>query len=102
MSVGERAVSVLRPNGTLHVFDCDGPEQVFDTVQCVHCGRHWVWKHGSGKRRGWCTKCNGITCGHPGCDACVPIEQRLSNREAGRPCLAPRSVLVSVPSDIPN
>jgi hypothetical protein len=62
-----------------------GPVQMQDTVQCVHCGRHWIWKPGSGRRRGWCSLCNGITCGKKKCDRCVPIEQWLENVEKGRP-----------------
>ena len=99
MSVGERGASVLRPGGTLHVFGGDGPEQTFDTVQCCHCGKHWVYRPGSGKRRGWCTKCGRVTCGDAMCDPCVPIEVRLENREAGRD-LYHRQIVVPVGIDL--
>jgi hypothetical protein len=55
---------------------------VADTVQCVHCGRHWVAVKGSGKVRGWCFKCNGPFCG-PGCTDCYPMEKRLTDYEKG-------------------
>lgn len=100
MGVGRRQASVLRPAGTLHIYDCDGPEQTFDTVQCCHCQRHWVYVPGSGRKRGFCLKCNGITCGEPACDACVPVEQRLENIEAGRDPLAERPLLIPVTRSI--
>lgn len=54
-------------------------------VQCCHCGRHTPYVPGSGRRRGFCMRCARLTCGDPRCDACLPIEQWLENREAGRP-----------------
>lgn len=93
---GRREASVLRPSGTLHVFDCDGPEQTFDTVQCCHCGRHWVYTPGSGRKRGFCLKCHAITCGSQKCDSCIPIEQQLENREQGRHPLAERPPMITV------
>lgn len=75
-----------RMRGTLISTPIDGgPVVVSDTVQCVHCSRIWKWQVGSGKWRGFCLACNGFTCGTRRCDACVPIEQRLENMEAGRP-----------------
>ena len=64
-----------------------GRESITDFVQCVHCGRSWQFVAGSGRERGYCLACDGITCG-PGCiagDACVPKELMLENMEAGRP-----------------
>lgn len=61
-----------------------GPAVARDTVACCHCGRHWVWEPGSGRVRGWCLRCAGLTCGSPRCCACVPVEQWLENVEAGR------------------
>lgn len=55
-----------------------------DTISCCHCGCVYQWKPGSGKRRGFCLRCNGFTCGTPRCDACIPVEQLLENIEAGR------------------
>lgn len=62
-----------------------GPVVQTDIVQCCHCSRVWVWVPGSGRRRGFCMRCNGITCGSHTCDACVPFEQQLDNMECGRP-----------------
>jgi hypothetical protein len=64
-----------------------GPTITQETVTCKHCSYTWVFKPGSGRRRGFCMRCNGITCGRPECNAhgCVPFEQQLENIEAGRP-----------------
>lgn len=55
------------------------------TRTCCHCNRVFLSVPGSGKKRGYCLRCMDSTCGNPACDACVPIEQRLENWEAGRP-----------------
>lgn len=62
----------------------DRPIAEAKTLQCAHCGGHWVPRPGSGRVRGWCQNCQGPVCG-PGCAACVPEEQLLENIEAGRP-----------------
>lgn len=62
-------------------------ETVTEYVQCVQCGRHWAWEHGSGRLRGWSWRLNGITCG-PDCiagESGVSQEQFLANMEAGMP-----------------
>jgi hypothetical protein len=79
---------VPRPDGLLITTPDDGsPEQQLDTVQCVHCGRHWVYTRAVLEAirggLGFCQRCNGITCGQA-CQACVPQEQQLDNIEAGR------------------
>jgi len=80
--------SVTKPNGLIITTPWDGgPETQQDTVQCVHCGQHWVWEKAILSAiqggLGFCTRCNGITCGDA-CQACVPQEQQLENIEAGR------------------
>lgn len=40
----------------------DGKE-VATTLQCPHCGGHFVSRKGSGKRRDYCLKCDAICCG---------------------------------------
>lgn len=71
--------SLRQPSG--HILR-DGAE-VADTRQCVHCGRHWIWQRGSGRKRGFCMQCMGITCGGPRCDPCLPLERRLELYEKG-------------------
>ena len=52
-----------------------------DTLQCVHCGGHWLVEPGSGIKRGWCTLCSGPHCGGQGCWTCTPFERRLEQEE---------------------
>lgn len=82
-----------------------GPEQQHDVVQCCHCQRVWVYRRGSGVRRGWCMGCNGITCGSHACDVCVPFQQLLDNLAAGMDYEAARRhrpVKASVPAAPPK
>ena len=74
-----------------------------ETVQCVHCGGHFLCSPGSGKIRGWCPRCNGYVCG-PQCEECVPQELRLERMDAGIPeeiaAQMPRPAVVSVPRKV--
>ena len=72
--------STRKPQGTILA---DG-QCVADTRQCVHCGRHWFWEHGSGRKRGFCLNCMGITCGNDSCHVCVPLQKKLELYEAGK------------------
>lgn len=72
----------------------DKPLLEVGTLQCCHCGGHWIPRPGSGITRGWCGNCNGYVCG-PGCAACVPVEVMLENIEKGRP-IDHRPVIVPV------
>lgn len=58
----------------------DGQE-VAHTLQCPHCGRHFVSMRGSGHRRTFCFLCNAVTCGLPTCDPHVPFEKRMEITE---------------------
>lgn len=75
-----------RENGAVLIMDPGSDKPILEaaTVQCVHCGGHWFPQPGSGKVRGFCTRCNGPICG-PDCAACVPVEQLLENYEKFRP-----------------
>lgn len=75
-----------RESGYLVVMDPGSDKPILETatVQCVHCGGHWVPQPGSGRVRGFCGRCNGPICG-PCCQSCVPTEQLLENLERGRP-----------------
>jgi len=63
-----------RPAGHIIIVEPDQPTIEFDTLQCVHCDRHWRVVPGSGRRRGWCMKCNGPHCGAEKCWTCRPAE----------------------------
>ncbi len=78
-----------KPSGAIMV---DGVE-VAHTMQCCHCGKHFISVKGSGIRRGFCLRCHKITCGDPGCDACIPAEMKLEiieNQETRRIIIAER------------
>jgi hypothetical protein len=62
-----------KPSGA---FIVDGVE-VAHTMQCCHCGAHFVSIKGSGKIRGFCLKCMKVTCGRPECNICIPFEKKL-------------------------
>ena len=69
-----------RANGAIIV---DGV-QVADTMQCCHCGGHFIPVRGSGTRRGFCLACGQVTCGLPGCDEHMPFEKKLDEYERGK------------------
>lgn len=49
-----------------------------ETLQCVHCMKHWSVIPGSGKHRGFCTKCMGPLCGAEKCmRECVPFMKKV-------------------------
>jgi|SRR5580698_6438756 hypothetical protein len=78
-----------------------GPTIQHDLMACVHCGYVWEPKPGSGKKRGFCYRCNGFVCGHAEClkKGCVPQERWLEAMERGiDPSQMP--VIVSVPGSI--
>jgi hypothetical protein len=66
------------------ITDLNTGSVVATTKQCCHCGNHFISKKGSGKMRGWCTKCSAITCGKIKCCVCVPFEKKLELAEAGK------------------
>lgn len=61
----------MRADGQIIIVG-DGPVIEHDTKQCCHCGGHFVIRRGSGTQRGWCTHCNGVTCGGANCWECRP------------------------------
>lgn len=70
------AIAVREPSGQILVDNVT----VADTLQCVHCGGHWVPRTGSGRVRGYCSRCNGPVCGRK-CAVCVPLERWLDTVE---------------------
>jgi|SRR3972149_5074974 len=61
----------------------DGVE-VAATIQCCHCGMHYVSIRGSGKTRGFCMGCMRPTCGKKQCDPCLAFEKRVDLLEKGK------------------
>ncbi len=72
-------VSVRKPHGGIML---DG-QHVADTLRCCHCGKIWIPVKGSGKIRGFCPKCNDVTCGPECTGICLPLEKRLDLYEKG-------------------
>lgn len=61
--------------GYIRIDRPDGKPIERDTLQCVHCDKHWIVEPGSGRQRGWCVKCNGPVCGAERCmRECRPAE----------------------------
>lgn len=73
--------SSLHPSGHFEISSPDGPTIRGETMHCCHCSKHWNIVIGSGRDRGFCFKCNKVTCGAAACDPCVPIEKQLEALE---------------------
>lgn len=97
-----RPKAVSKPHGWTKTTGPYGEVVHCDTLQCCHCQAHWEVLVGSGRLRGFCSRCMGYTCGQPACMICVPAEVRLENIEAGRPELTPRPELILVPEEPPH
>lgn len=83
---GDKQHTATRAAGYAIVTGPDGTREA-DTLQCGHCGGHWVVSPGSGRLRGVCRICHKVTCG-PNCiagTACIPQELLCENIEKGRP-----------------
>jgi hypothetical protein len=75
----------IHPAGFMQIVRDDGTTLEADTMRCVHCGKHWQVVPGSGRKRGWCIKCNGPLCGKELCmKSCYPVEKRLDDAEKGK------------------
>lgn len=74
--------TVRRPAGYFVATGPAGTEDAGETISCVHCQMHWRVEPGSGRKRGFCLRCNGPTCGKEGCESrCVPFEKALEQAE---------------------
>jgi hypothetical protein len=74
-SLDKRAVGTILADGV----------EVARTMQCIHCGFHWIWQPGSGKSRPWCIHCQGFSCGKPECVRPMPhksFKQKLEEHHS--------------------
>lgn len=56
-----------------------------ETRMCAHCQMKWLYKMGSGKRRGFCKRCNGLLCGKDLCMRyCIPYIDKIEAIEKGQ------------------
>lgn len=77
-------ISKLNPHGFFEVTNLDGETTRGETLQCCHCGGHWQLVKGSGRVRGFCTRCNQVTCGSESCMQCLHWEAKLEVIEGTR------------------
>jgi len=75
-----RRHTVRKPAGTFQILG-EFTDHEMDTQQCCHCGEHFLVVAGSGITRGFCLRCNQVTCGAQWCQACIPWEQKLELAE---------------------
>ena len=74
--------SVRRASGYFVATGPAGTEDEGETLMCVHCQKHWRVEPGSGRKRGFCLRCAGPTCGAEPCEAkCVPFEKVIEDQE---------------------
>lgn len=66
----------IKPPGMMIVTGSEIGEVQRPTVQCAHCGIHWKYKPGEGKKdRGICFLCMKPTCGSIKCNECTPYKR---------------------------
>ncbi len=67
--------TVRRPSGLFLITDTEtGKVTERESLSCVHCQYTWMVEPGSGHERGFCFRCDGVTCGNRPCDTCEPVE----------------------------
>jgi hypothetical protein len=70
--------TIRRPHGVLLATHFDGTLEERDILVCCHCQYTWAVMPGSGRRRGWCIRCDALVCGKQRCMAeCAPFERWL-------------------------
>lgn len=95
--MSDKRWTTLRPKGWLFVTPEAGGRVIErETAQCRHCGGIWVIQPGSGRLRGYCTLCKGMTCGPACSSSCIPTEVLLESIEKGKDPAAVRPVAASV------
>lgn len=69
-----------KPSGIILVNEYE----VASTVQCKHCGGHFVHRRNTGIQRGWCFNCAGSTCGQGKCRECMHFKKKIGLYEKGK------------------
>lgn len=74
-----------KPSGYFSTWDSRLGEKVEgETRMCVHCQTKWIYRAGSGTRRGFCKRCNGLLCGKDLCmQYCIPYIDKIEGMEEG-------------------
>ena len=74
-----------KPSNYFTAFDKNGKKIEGEMRMCCHCSVRWQYKPGSGTRRGFCKRCNGLLCGKDECMRyCVPYMNRIEAMEQGK------------------
>lgn len=64
--------------------DPSGKKVEGEMRMCAHCSIRWEYRPGSGKRRGYCKRCNGLLCGKDLCmQYCIPWIDKIDAMEKG-------------------
>ena len=69
-----------KPAGFIIVSDpgIPGGKVEYETRMCAHCGKHWIYQPGSGKKYGVCAVCGGYVCDNPKCQRrCTPLDEKF-------------------------
>jgi hypothetical protein len=75
---------VAQPKGYFIFTPADGGKPIEgETMKCCHCQETFVVVKGSGRLRGFCTKCMRVTCGKSECLRCSPWEKQIERIERG-------------------
>ena len=70
--------------GYFSTFNSNGRKVEGETRMCAHCQFKWQYSPGSGVRRGFCKRCNGLLCGQDLCmKYCIPYMSRIESMEKG-------------------
>lgn len=73
-----------KPSSYFTTFDKNGRKIEGETRMCSHCQFKWQYYPGSGKRRGYCRRCNGMLCGKVICmKYCIPYLDKIEAMEKG-------------------
>ena len=73
-----------KPSGYFTAYDGRGNKIEGETRMCAHCQFKWQYIPGSGKRRGFCSRCNGMLCGKDLCMRyCIPYMDKIEAMEKG-------------------
>lgn len=63
-----------------------GQVSEYETRMCIHCQMHFLIEPESGQKRGFCTNCNGVTCGKVKCETeCTHFEKAIEIMEGRDP-----------------
>ncbi len=74
-----------KPSGYSVLSHPDGSKKEMEKRQCAHCQFSWIYRPGSGVRRGYCSRCNGLLCGKPQCmEYCIPYINKIEGMEKGQ------------------